>query len=539
MPPMKSITRAISVASARRGLRRETQRRWLAACMIFHCFCGTVAPACAAVGAVLEKTPESNPSPDRIREAIDRARKKIADRDIEGAARDLAVVDARRFTKLRNDEQRSALSMAARSAISRNDSQNAHRWSVRATSVPGATARDWLTRIDTAIRQKDFVDSAQSSLRMFERWPREFADLPPHYLTRTLRVLKTLPAHDVARRRILAAVTQTHFPTSDGGPGSAGLGALFVETALQYAVDRDAQRASQTALRIEDPVALIAARADRRLTEIVRANEQHFDIDRALALDIHRERAQSEVAARSLQARGALVLTLLRAGDYAQALKVSGDAVATMTANPQAFDDTEQQASWMLEYHADALMAHGNWDQAAEQLRRAAAYGEKAGVTNINQSINLSSYYCELARGDDALVPLATMREGLSEFGKVQLEGVRLCAAVLRNDQDTVERALAYLKEHRDDEPRAYQSALVMSNRLDEAAAWLVTRLADPLMRYQALLGVQSYRNAPQVAPFMAERRRRWSEVLARPEVQAQVAAVGNVQSYNVDVRFD
>lgn len=121
----------------------------------------------------------------------------------------------------------------------------------------------------------------------------------------------------------------------------------------------------------------------------------------------------------------------------------------------------------------------------------------------------------------------------MSSFGRMQLEAVRARASSQLHDADSTTTALAYLREHAKDSPSAFERALITTDKLDEAARYLIDRLADPTTRLDALADAQSYRVWPAPPPVELWRTR-WQRVLSRPDVLAAIQAVGRVDHYDL-----
>jgi hypothetical protein len=75
--------------------------------------------------------------------------------------------------------------------------------------------------------------------------------------------------------------------------------------------------------------------------------------------------------------------------------------------------------------------------------------------------------------------------------------------------------------------PEALQKALLCMDRQEEAAALFVQRLKEPGRRLDALGAARTVRRPPSVPEREAELLRRRDAMIARPEVQNALAAVG------------
>jgi tetratricopeptide (TPR) repeat protein len=192
--------------------------------------------------------------------------------------------------------------------------------------------------------------------------------------------------------------------------------------------------------------------------------------------------------------------------------------------------------NWFLNERATALERVGRWDEAVAQLTAASRLSENNGG-NVSQVINLGGLYCDLGRPNDALAAIGGVGANISPWGAMEKEGVRFDAAVQMGDSKQAERSLQYLREHREDALPAYQDALIIANRLDEAAQILVDRLLDPDQRVAALASVQSYAQAPST-PRVEDLRARRKAMIARREVQAAILKVGRVEKFNLEAEY-
>jgi hypothetical protein len=103
------------------------------------------------------------------------------------------------------------------------------------------------------------------------------------------------------------------------------------------------------------------------------------------------------------------------------------------------------------------------------------------------------------------------------------------CAALQQKDAKAARRALAHLREHRDDAQEIWIWALVEADRMDDAASALVATLTDPAARGDMLAAIQDYRE-PAPLPAFVPAQARWRALLARADVLEAVAAVGRIE---------
>jgi hypothetical protein len=93
--------------------------------------------------------------------------------------------------------------------------------------------------------------------------------------------------------------------------------------------------------------------------------------------------------------------------------------------------------------------------------------------------------------------------------------------------------SLEYLDKHRKDSLDMWQWTLVRANRLDEAAALLIERLRDPVLRNDALCDLQDYTDPPQL-PQRALWVERWVQIRNRPDVRSAIDAVGRIEKFRI-----
>jgi beta-barrel assembly-enhancing protease len=192
------------------------------------------------------------------------------------------------------------------------------------------------------------------------------------------------------------------------------------------------------------------------------------------------------------------------------------------------FVDYYEQYDGFLNLRAVALEREGRVEEAVTQFRAAAA------GNNTNQLINLAAFYCDLGRPAEALDPIRRVKGDTSPYGAMQLESVRLEAAVQLGDRHQIAASLQYLQNQAADAPGAYLDGLLSANQLDRAAHVLVGQLLDLDQRQEALTRVQDYALPPQT-PRETEITSRWREVVQRKEVQAAIRKVGRVESYHME----
>jgi hypothetical protein len=138
-----------------------------------------------------------------------------------------------------------------------------------------------------------------------------------------------------------------------------------------------------------------------------------------------------------------------------------------------------------------------------------------------------------MGRADDALATLVDVGQDMSPYGLMQMHAARCLAALQKQDRAIADESIAYLEAHRQDAISTWQWVLIAANRLDEAAAVLIGRLRDPLLRSEALAGLQEYAEPPQTAQA-AVWNARVRALSQRADVKAAIEAVGRVQKFSI-----
>jgi hypothetical protein len=129
-----------------------------------------------------------------------------------------------------------------------------------------------------------------------------------------------------------------------------------------------------------------------------------------------------------------------------------------------------------------ALRRLGRWDEGLDQLAAASWLLDRNGK-NVSQVINLCALYCDLGKPKEALGSLIRLGTDISSYGRLQEANMRLDAAVQPADTEQTEKWLAFIREHRVDDPRTYEDAPLLMNDAETAAKWLIQRLQDRDLR--------------------------------------------------------
>jgi hypothetical protein len=287
---------------------------------------------------------------------------------------------------------------------------------------------------------------------------------------------------------------------------------------------------------VTDEYGLISMRADRRFDAITVANPTQFDVDAAIRKNLEHFQSVADRTPKSLTPRVIVMNGLLEEQRYGAALAVADGLVAEirLQADPkQWYEDFDERYVWILDTRSRLLRRLGRWDEGVDQLAAASWVPDKDGK-NVSQVINLGDLYCDMGNPKDALGALVRLGSDISSYGRMQEADVRLDAAIQLGDAEGTAKWLSFIKEHRLDAPLTYEDALLRMNDSDTAAKWLIERLEDKDLRSAALLSIQDYA-VPRETARQAELRKRRRELMARTDVQAEIAKVGRVEKYNIE----
>jgi beta-barrel assembly-enhancing protease len=435
------------------------------------------------------------------------------------------VIAAPSFAGIPREKQYDQLLLEGKLGIALEKPRKGYVFIARAADMSEATLDVRLLQVQTARTLGYKADVVNGMKALVHRWPDQVANLPTGLLEAVVRESSDVPGD--AYLSLLQALYAMHWKLKwDIEPSAAwhDLSLLLLEQgSLSEAID--------VAAHVNDTYVLIGMRADRRFDALVAALPMKFDIAAAAARELEGFEAASEREPLSLALKSQVLAALGNQEHYAAMLAESdsiASAIDSTNFPAKLFVDYYEQYRVFLNLRAAALQREGRTEEAVAQFIAAAA------GNNPNQLIGLAAFYCDLGRPADALDPIRRVRGDTSPYGAMQLESVRLEAAVQLGDRSQISSSLRYLKNHSADAPGAYLDALLSMNDQDRAADVLAGQLLDPHQRQESLTRVQDYVLPPQT-PRGMEITSRWRQVIARKEVQTAIHKVGRVESYHLE----
>jgi beta-barrel assembly-enhancing protease len=463
---------------------------------------------------------------------IDIAVKLAAERDFvkaEGVIQE--VIHAKDFRRLPSAEHYRALLTAAKLAYTLKEPKLEYESRVRVVALPEATAEDRVARVSAAYKLEDtgeiIIGLTDLARRNPERLNKSIERFTLYWIAEGKRKLPhgaTLPLLE-ALYKIGWKVQENHVPS-----------VAWSDLALFLLEQKRLTEAIDVSTHVTDEYALISMRADRRFDAVIAAIPAQFDVDAAAKKRLESFQATAGQAPKLLEPKLIVINLLLEQQHYSAALAAADGVLAEIHSKSdpkQWYEDFDEQYVWILDGRSRALRRLGRWDEGLDQLAAASWVLDKSGE-NVSQVINLGGLYCDLGHPNEALGSLVRVGAKASPYGLMQEANRRLDAAVQLGDTEQTKKWFTFMQDHRADAPLTYQSALLLLDRQDAAADWLIERLKNQDQRAETLLSIQEFAT-PLRTPRQAELARLKRAMIARPDVQAEIQKVGRVEKYNLE----
>lgn len=436
------------------------------------------------------------------------------------------VIAAPQFAAMPVDEQREVMSRAGWMAIQLRDSPRARTLYRNATELDSPDPDDWYRLSWLEFETRGYDASAKAFIEFAERWP----ELLPNIDEALIHQLRhQLPATSPERLVLLQTLFDANWTSRFGGQN-----AVWYDLAIEQATRDDSAAVMAAVRRIDSPTELMRLRSDKRFDAYVQADAWSFNVENATNRLVDTLQARAEAAPRDLELQSQLSYALLKAGRHQDVIALANralDAIAAAPSDDPAFDDIGDQV-WLMNNRAIALRRLGRTDEALAELVRASQLSEDGSI-NVSQALNLGAFHCSLGRPDDALQAISRAGGNVTGYGLMVSNGVRHCASLQKKDRKGAKRALAYLREHRSDNPVAYLEALLREGRMDEAASFVVDQLASLDRRGDTLEWAQDVLRPAPLPGDVALRQAR-TDLLARADVTDAIGRVGRLAHYDI-----
>ena len=326
---------------------------------------------------------------------------------------------------------------------------------------------------------------------------------------------------------MLLALYQTRWQPPSGATASG----LWLELTRLQLLRNEPELAAQAAALIDNPDDIIILRSDLRFRAVLKSKYVDSDAHRAALKRLDSFKKAVGNRPRSLASLVRLLHAMVELRMDAEAVALANNVhkrVSMADGGPSPYDDMTAEYPWILDLQATALRHLERYDEALDELRRAANW--QGTNDKASHAINLGSFLCELGMPEEAIA-LLPANDTLSAYGKMQKESVRLAAAVQLGRDAEANAALGYLREHAKDAPGTYQHALLKAGDSEGAERWLLARLDDAYMRSQALLELQGFSEPPH-PPASAQWHARSADLKSRPSVHAAALKIGELGRY-------
>ncbi len=288
-------------------------------------------------------------------------------------------------------------------------------------------------------------------------------------------------------------------------------------------------KVAATLERIDAPNALMQLRSDKRFDPYLRRDDPRYDPVAAARRHIDRLRVDAMLSPGLNETALELTNALMVAGQSQEVVGMTDRLADAATKADAAPPEQARYIAWMLDTRSRALRRLGQDEAAINAQLLALRMTDPEGDT-VSQTLNLADLYVSL--GKPQLARQATRGvEDLSGYGQSARALIDLKAALQLKDRAAAQSARELLFANRVQTPGHYRDALLLDDRLDDAAASLIQALADPMERGAVLLQLQAVLTPP-LLPAEATLLGRWDQLKQRADVQAAVARVGRIDTY-------
>lgn len=413
--------------------------------------------------------------------------------------------------------------------VAQQNGQNkkAHELIVRATAFDEADDAAWAARISTAFAIGDSADAGHSLAVFAGHWPDKLNQFRPQAIGQLHSQLQEA-SNSSTDQEMLDALFDARWLVEGVEPSD-----WWRDLALMHLEHNEIARATTVALRITSGQTALSMLVDKRFDAITLPHPQAFDVDRLVAAEIDSAQARIKAHPDRLEPVYELQGLYLLTRQYQRVLSISDASVAHAERGEgkKTYTDFDDRYVWILDNRFRALEDEGRWDEAERVEKLAARHPEHGGM-NVSQLINLGTLYADLNQPDEAANIIIELGD-MSPFGRMQLEAVKLRIAVEKNDDKAIAASMTYMREHRADDIRSWEDALLLRGQLDEAAALLIERLQDHGWRNGALIDMQHFAGVA-ATPVQKTIDDRWGAITARPDVQAAMQKVGRVEEFHI-----
>ncbi|HEY8696355.1 MAG TPA: hypothetical protein VIM02_01965 [Rhizomicrobium sp.] len=433
------------------------------------------------------------------------------------------------FPYLAEDERHAAYRAEGSALVIVEDFAGGLPWLQKASQMPEADEDDWDFRLQAALALGDWDDAAGAATVLAQRWPDKLSEYNDSAIWRLARGLDTRPELEGVETELLKALHAIQWKPKDAFSTADSLWFSLVRLHLQR---DELPGAIVVAGDISEPDYFLDMQSDKRFDAVIESDPGHFDVMAAYEARLAHERADAAAAPDKLEGINTVAGTLTTLGRDSEAMALIETALARNEADPKAFSDASDYLKWTLDIHSRLLFAAGRSEEAFQALADGAKQDE-VGRANVSQKINLADEYVTFDRPKEALSAVENVEDAKpSAYGLMALADARARAYFELGDTANLEKTFAYMRANAHDGKHPYLTILLLTGRLDDAAAEIIAELQDPASRTDALRRVQDYLPDEHLTPREQALHAAWLAVRNRADVQAEIAKFGHVHSY-------
>ncbi|HLY07358.1 MAG TPA: hypothetical protein VKR31_16550 [Rhizomicrobium sp.] len=499
--------------------------------------CCVAAMLFAGGGAALAREPDSHGSAhsapegaEAVREQLRDGARKLQNNDVAGALAELKpVVGNPGFSLLNEMEQHAAWALLGGAELQSGDARNALAHLKLATETPYSNGFEWYMRLAAAYALRDFDDSRTSLATIAKNWPGSLDQVRDQAVFQLASGAKDDDAVIGVIEPLRSANWKPKVPFAD-------VDELWFDLAVAYLDRSDAAHAKTAFANVRSAQQLIRARIDKRFDPIVSEDPARFEVNRIFAGWLDELKKRSDANSDRLEGISGVADLLIQMGRASDALALLDNTIARAKPSdtaPSVFSDYANEINWTHNVRAGALFALGRNAEGLEALSQGQRLRENGGP-NISQTINLAEALDAEGKPNDALTTLQDLDSvEISPVAHMEKEYIRACAYSQLQDRTALDKSLAYLKDHADDENSAVLNALVCAGDMDATARFVVSALGDPRRRNGMLYLLQDFK-LKHKTPVTLDREKRLAALRARPDVAKAIAAVGRIETYDL-----
>ena len=454
-------------------------------------------------------------------------RTDYANDDVANARSKLtAAVASPSFTQLSSMEQANTLSTLGLIQLSDHDPAALRTLRLATDINPSAAGYLWHARLQAGSVAKNYPDVLFTLTTMAQRWPDSVNQLPVRFFTNLLVITRADPSLSESRLQMLLALRDARWR-----PASPFLGGdrVWYELASDLLDRGRVQEAIVVSRSIQTPTFVEYMLVDKRFDPVIRSDSAHYDFQAVIDRNLEQLRKDAAAAPDQLDGVNVQAFALIQAGKPEEALTLLDAALARIhdAGATSPFKDMSELI-WLMNERATALLHLRRDDEALAQMQAASEIPEN-GHRNMSQLGNLAEMYEHLGQPLTALELLRKVDDPvMSPYSRMDIEGVRACAAAHASDQADLKSALTYIRAHVADAPGWAVDAMVCAAAYDEASDLLIKELNDPYERVDALERYEDIVPPPNYLAQSLDEDNRVRALFSRPDVKAAAEKVGH-----------